>query len=148
MVKLINMENIKMKTNKTYSICNEGFFTKRLDITTEQLYDVCDSANSTWIEDIQIMESFDKIEELDLDTKVKIVEKWRKHKESEVQLSREITLGDILKAIEKIASGKTNVNKHLESRIFNSYDFRYFGLDSEARDCILEIASFGEIVYS
>ena len=137
-----------MNSNKTYSICNEGFF-KRLNITTEQLTDICYPTDSDWIEDIEIMESIDKIENkgLELDTIVRIEQTPSSASYSFTPKSISITLRDILKAIEKIVTGETNIKKHLESRIFNSYDFRYFGLDSEINDCILQVAFFGRVFY-
>lgn len=126
---------------KTYSIN----INRKLEISLKTLIGLCYPSNglsSLWIDSIEIMESNEKIEneELDLKTNVMIEQKY-----SEPTIV--ITLGDILGAIKKICQGGF-VRKDLQKRIINSYsENTTHNLDSETDDCILQVATFGEIQY-
>ena len=115
------------------------------NINLKTLIDLCrpsGGVSALWIESIEIMESYENIEnkKVDLKTNVKIGQRY-----GEPTIT--ITLGDVLKAITKICQGGV-VRKDLEERIFKSYwRDTHHELDSETDDCILQVATFGEIFY-
>ena len=126
---------------KTYSIN----INRKLEISLDTLINLCYPSSgmcALWIDSIEIMESNEKIEnqELDLKTNVMIEQKYG-------EPTIIITLGDILEAIKKICQGGI-VRKDLQKRIINSYyENTTHHLDSETDDCILQVASFGEVRY-
>ena len=120
----------------------------KLDIALETLIGLCYQhrsrlENSIWIKSIEILEPLGKSEDLyELQTKVRIVNK------SDFEDDKIITLGDILKAIQKISSRKINVSKYHSYKIFNAYHMcDWKDLDAHTDDCILQVATFGKIQY-
>ena len=126
---------------KTYSIN----INRKLEIDLYTLINLCYPSNgmsALWVDSIEIMESLDKIYDckLNLKTNVMIEQKYGAP-------TITITLGDILESIKKICQGGI-VRKDLQKRIFNSYyENTTHDLDSETHDCILQVASFGEVIY-
>ena len=127
-----------MNINKeTYPI----YVNRKLDISIKQLIDLCYPTNSNWIKDIEVL--YD-VENLHLNSLVYI-----ETDDFSAGENNRISLLNILEAIQKISNGQTNVRKDLEYRIFTSYsDKSQSTLDAETNDSILQVASFGKLVYS
>lgn len=126
------------KDELTFSI----YVNRKLNISIKELEDLCHPTSSDWIKNIEVL---DDVKNLHLNSVVYIENDYYS-----VDEGNRITLLDILQAIQKISSGQTNVQESLEHRIFNSYmtPFGYHALDADTNDVILQVALFGEQVYS
>ena len=80
------------------------------------------------------------VKDLTLDTKIKV--------EDIEEDTHEFKVRDVIKAIEKIVSGKTNLNTEDCSTIFEAFKDDNLGLiDSSIADSILQITTYNTLVY-
>ena len=80
------------------------------------------------------------VKDLTLDTKIKILD----IEEDE----HELKVRDVIKAIENIVSGKTNLNTYDCSQVFEAFKDKDLGLiDSSIADSILQITTYNTLVY-
>ena len=80
------------------------------------------------------------VKDLTLDTKIKV--------EDIEEDTHEFKVRDVIKAIEKIVSGKTNLNTEDCAAIFEAFKDDNLGLiDSSIADSILQITTYNTLVY-
>ena len=80
------------------------------------------------------------VKDLTLNTKIKILD--IEEDEHELQVK------DVIKAIENIVSGKTNLNTYDCSQVFEAFKDKDLGLiDSSIADSILQITTYNTLVY-
>ena len=80
------------------------------------------------------------VKDLTLDTKIRI--------EDIEEDKHELKVGDVIKAIENIVSGKTNLNTDDCSTIFEAFKDNDLGLiDASIADSILQITTYNTLVY-
>ena len=145
-------------TEKTFT-CNVNY---QFDITLENLRDLfCTMGqdSSYWCHDIVVGEIKQDsagcyilednheyegncvwVKDLTLDTKIKILD--IEEEEHELQVK------DVIKAIENIVSGKTNLNTEDCATIFEAFKDNDLGLiDASIADSILQITTYNTLVY-
>ena len=80
------------------------------------------------------------VKDLTLDTKIRI--------EDIEEDKHELKVGDVIKAIENIVSGKTNLNTYDCGQVFEAFKDNDLGLiDSSIADSILQITTYNTLVY-
>ena len=80
------------------------------------------------------------VKDLTLDTKIKV--------EDIEEDTHEFKVKDVIKAIENIVSGKTNLNTEDCATIFEAFKDNDLGLiDASIADSILQIATYNDLVY-
>ena len=80
------------------------------------------------------------VKDLTLDTKIKV--------EDIEEDTHQFKVKDVLKAIENIISGKTNLNRHDCGEIFQAFATDDLGLiDASIADSILQITTYNTLVY-
>ena len=80
------------------------------------------------------------VKDLTLDTKIKILDIEEDEHEFQVK--------DVIKAIENIVSGKTNLNTYDCGQVFEAFKDNDLGLiDSSIADSILQITTYNTLVY-
>ena len=80
------------------------------------------------------------VKDLTLDTKIKV--------EDIEEDKHELKVGDVVKAIENIVSGKTNLNTYDCTQVFEAFKDNNLGLiDASIADSILQITTYNTLVY-
>ena len=80
------------------------------------------------------------VKDLTLDTKIRI--------EDIEEDKHELKVGDVIKAIENIVSGKTNLNTYDCGQVFEAFKDNDLGLiDASIADSILQITTYNTLVY-
>ena len=147
-----------MKTEQKFQLHANFFF----EITVENLKDLfCTMGQDTsyWCHDIVVGEIKQDlagcyilednheyegncvwVKDLTLDTKIKV--------EDIEEDTHEFKVKDVIKAIENIVSGKTNLNSDDCSTIFEAFKENDLGLiDASIADSILQITTYNTLVY-
>ena len=113
------------------------------NVTVGNIEDEEDEDGNTWDKDNQDYEHEGCcawLKDLTLDSPIKIEDCEDDNHEFKVQ--------DVLTTIEKIISGKTDLNKHDCGEIFQAFATNDLGLiDSSIADSILQIMTYGTLVY-
>ena len=80
------------------------------------------------------------VKDLTLDTKIKV--------EDIEEDTHEFKVSDVIRAIENIVSGKTNLNTYDCGQVFEAFRDNNLGLiDASIADSILQIATYNDLVY-
>ena len=148
-----------LKTTEQKFTCNVNY---QFDITLENLRDLfCTMGQDTsyWCHNIVVGEIEQDsagcyilednheyegncvwVKDLTLDTKIKV--------EDIEEDTHEFKVRDVIKAIENIVSGKTNLNTYYCSQVFEAFKDNDLGLiDASIADSILQITTYNTLVY-